>query len=148
MESTPRWLGYIAADHELLAGIDAPFHPQPTSAARLVDAVGTLGDDTFQSVALHEGEHLFRGLAGYLRNADVSVRLDCRFEDFASFRECLLRQILATSDEHIERIEHDVGLASLAGRFTIKPRREASQYTAAPYDPSFICLRSSCNCRR
>jgi hypothetical protein len=58
-------------------------------------------------MTLYEGEHLLRGLAGYLRNANVSVRLDCGLEDFASFRECLSRQILATPDEHIERIEHD-----------------------------------------
>jgi hypothetical protein len=47
-------------------------------------------------------------------NADVSVCRDYRLEDFASFRKCLLRQILATPDEHVERIEHDVRLRRTA----------------------------------
>lgn len=63
---------------------------------------------------LHEGQHLVYGLVGDLRNADVSVSLDRRFEDLASFQESPLRQILATPDEHIERIEHDVGLGGAA----------------------------------
>lgn len=40
--------------------------------------------------------------------------LDLRFEDFASLRESPLCQILATPDEHIERIQHDVGLGGAA----------------------------------
>ena len=100
--------GHIAADHELLAEIDTMLHPEATSTAGLIDAIGTLGDDPFQAMTLHEGEHLFHGLAGYLRDADVSVWRDYRLEDFASLREYPLRQILATPDKHIEGIEHDV----------------------------------------
>jgi hypothetical protein len=38
-------------------------------------------------MTVHEGEHLVRGPAGLLRNADVSVSLDRRLEDFASHAE-------------------------------------------------------------
>jgi signal transduction histidine kinase len=38
-------------------------------------------------MTVHEGEHLVRGPAGFLRNADVSVSLDRRLEDFASHAE-------------------------------------------------------------
>ena len=45
---------------------------------------------------------------GHLRNANVIVRLDCRFQDFAPLREGLFREILTTSHQHVEGIEHEV----------------------------------------
>jgi hypothetical protein len=98
----------VLSYYELLAEIDAALDPEPASTSRLIHAVCSLRDDSFEAVTLHEREHLFCRLVGYLRNADVIMWLDCRTEDLASLRERLSRQVFSTPHQHIEGVEDDV----------------------------------------
>ena len=46
--------GDVSADNELLTKVDAVLAPQPCPKSGLIDAIGTFGNNTFQTVRFHE----------------------------------------------------------------------------------------------
>ena len=98
----------IAADHKLLAEVDAGLCPYTRSEAGLINAVGLLGDHSFDPVGSHETEHLRCCLIRDIRKADMVTRVDCRRENCPPPGQRELFQIVTLVNQNVERVEDDV----------------------------------------
>jgi hypothetical protein len=100
----------VTADDKLLAQIDAVLGPQSSAKTRLVEAVGSFGDDAFQSMRSNEAQHLSCRLVRFLRKCDVISSLDHFPENGSAGGERVTRKVSAFVNQDVECIVDDVSL--------------------------------------
>ena len=101
------WRWDVAADHKLLALVDAHFYPSARAPARLVATVAALGDHAFKALLLDRGDDFGgRGLQGF-RKADLFRHPGHHSgaEQFAAIVERTVAQVFAREMQKVEGVE-------------------------------------------
>jgi hypothetical protein len=102
--------GDISANDKFLSHVDAVLAPETGSLPRLIDAVGTLGNQTLQSMRLCKFQHLCPRTIGHDGERNMFSRFYNGRKYFTSFRERKPSQVTMFMNQNVKGVIDDVGL--------------------------------------